>query len=134
VRTYEMMFITDPRVSDDEVASLTEDVKQLLTAKGGEIVREEQWGRRKLAYEIDKLKEGKYTLLYLADEDGDLGIAEVEYRMRQNDKILRYLTVRTDQDLKRAGMPLPSEAPPPEAAEGGEAAGSSGDESAGEEG
>ena len=121
MRTYEMMYITDPRVSDDDVAALTEDVKKLLTAKGGEIVREEQWGRRKLAYEIDKLKEGKYTLLYLAGEDGELNIAEVEYRMRQNDKILRYLTVRTDQDLKRAGMPMPSEAPPPETAEGGEA-------------
>ena len=131
MRTYEMMFITDPRVSDDDVGALTEDVKKLLTAKGGEIVREEQWGRRKLAYEIDKLKEGKYTLLYLADDDGALNIAEVEYRMRQNDKILRYLTVRTDQDLKRAGMPLPTEAPPP-APEGGEAG--EGEDSAEKEG
>lgn len=119
MRTYELMYITDPRVSDDDVLAITEDVKSLLTTKGGEIVRVEQWGRRKLAYEIDKLKEGKYTLLYLAGEGGELNIAEVEYRMRQNDKILRYITVRTDQDLKRAGLPMPSEAPP-EPAEGAE--------------
>lgn len=113
MRTYELMFIVDPRVADDEVASLTEDIKGLLTANGGQVIREEQWGRRKLAYEIDNLKEGKYVLLYLgSDDDGKLPIAEVELRMRQNDRILRYLTVRTDEDLKRAGQPLPTEAPP----------------------
>jgi small subunit ribosomal protein S6 len=119
------MFIVDPRVADDEVASLTEDIKGLLTANGGHVIREEQWGRRKLAYEIGNLKEGKYVLLYLGSDDGSLPIAEVELRMRQNDRILRYLTVRTDEDLRRAGLPLPTEAPPVEegaAAEGGTAA------------
>lgn len=114
MRTYELMYIVDPRVPDEEVTALTEDVKGLLTAKGGQVVREEQWGRRKLAYPINKLKEGKYTLFYLAGEPGELSIDEVEFRMRQNDNILRYLTVRTDEDYKRAGMPLPTEAPPVE--------------------
>lgn len=124
MRTYELMFIVDPRVADEEVASITEEVKSLLTSNGGQVIREEQWGRRKLAYEIEKLKEGKYVLLYLGGEDGELSIAEAELRMRQNDRILRYLTVRTDQDLKRAGLPLPTEAPAePEGGEaGGEAA------------
>lgn len=111
MRTYEMMYVLDPRVSDEEEKAIQSDVKELLTANGGKIVREEPWGRRKLAYEINKLKEGKYTLLYLAGEAGVLKIAEVEYRMRQNDNILRYLTVRTDEDYKRAGMPLPTETP-----------------------
>jgi len=126
VRTYELMYIVDPRVADDEVASLTEDIKGLLTAQGGHVIREEQWGRRKLAYEIGNLKEGKYVLLYVGSDDGNLPIAEVELRMRQNDRILRYLTVRTDEDLKRAGLPLPTEAPPAEegaaTTEGGPAA------------
>ena len=112
MRTYELMYILDPRVSDEEETSIGNDVKNLLTAKGGEIVREEKWGRRKLAYEIDKLKEAKYTLLYLSGEPAELNIHEVEFRMRQNDNVLRYLTVRTDEDYKRAGMPLPTEAPP----------------------
>lgn len=113
MRTYELMYIVDPRVSDDDEAAIGEDVKNLLTTNGGTIVREDKWGRRKLAYEIDKLKEGKYTLLYLAGEPQELNFQEVEFRMRQNDNILRYLTVRTDEDYKRAGMPLPTEAPPP---------------------
>lgn len=111
MRTYEMMYILDPRVSDEEEKAIQSDVKELLTTNGGKIVREEPWGRRKLAYEINKLKEGKYTLLFLAGEAGVLKIEEVEYRMRQNDNILRYLTVRTDEDYKRAGMPLPTETP-----------------------
>jgi small subunit ribosomal protein S6 len=106
------MYILDPRVSDEEETSIQTDVKNLLTANGGEVVREEAWGRRKLAYEIDKLKEGKYTLLYLAGEPAELNVQEVELRMRQNDNVLRYLTVRTDEDYKRAGLPLPTEAPP----------------------
>jgi small subunit ribosomal protein S6 len=120
VRTYELMFISDPRVPDEDVVAMTEDIKGMLTAKGGEVIREEQWGRRRLAYEIDKLKEGKYTLLYLAGEDGQIPIGEVEMRMRQNDRILRYLTVRTDLDLKRAKLPLPTAAGPEEAAAEGE--------------
>ena len=112
MRTYELMYILDPRVSDEEETSIQTDVKNLLTANGGEVVREEAWGRRKLAYEIDKLKEGKYTLLYLSGAPEELNIREVELRMRQNDNVLRYLTVRTDEDYKRAGMPLPTEAPP----------------------
>jgi small subunit ribosomal protein S6 len=116
------MYIVDPRVADDEVASLTEDIKGLLTAQGGQVIREEQWGRRKLAYEIGNLKEGKYVLLYVGSDDGNLPIAEVELRMRQNDRILRYLTVRTDEDLKRAGLPLPTEAPPVEEGAEGEGA------------
>ncbi|HMB52227.1 MAG TPA: 30S ribosomal protein S6 [Thermoanaerobaculia bacterium] len=112
MRTYELMFITDARVADEEVESITEDVKTLLTAKGGQVLRVEQWGRRKLAYEIAKQREGKYTLLYLTGEPEELDVREVEYRMRQNDNILRFLTVRTDEDYKRAGMPLPTEAPP----------------------
>lgn len=120
MRTYEMMYILDPRVSDEEEKAIQSDVKDLLTVNGGKIVREEPWGRRKLAYEINKLKEGKYTLLYLAGEAGVLKIQEVEYRMRQNDNILRYITIRTDEDYKRAGLPLPTEEVPEPEAEDGE--------------
>lgn len=112
MRSYELMYILDPRVSDEEETAIGEDVKALLTANGGEIVHEDKWGRRKLAYEIDKLKEGKYTLLYLHGEPEALNIQEVEFRMRQNDNVIRYMTVRTDLDYKRAGMDLPVEGGP----------------------
>jgi small subunit ribosomal protein S6 len=109
-RTYELVFIADPRLPDEEVVALTEEYKSMLTADGStKIIREESWGRRKLAYPIQKLHEGKYVLFYLEAEPKN-GIREVEQRMLQNDKVLRHLVVRTDLDLKRAaskGKPAP---------------------------
>jgi len=103
MRTYELMFVVDPRVSDEEVVTMTQDYKTMITAGNtAEITAEENWGRRKLAYPINKLSEGKYVLFFIQSPDGKNNLHEVEHRMRQNDKILRFLTVRTDEDLKRA--------------------------------
>ena len=102
MRTYELMFLVDPRVPDEDVVTMTNDYKQMITTGGSEITGEENWGRRKLAYPINKVNEGKYVLLYISSEAGKTALPEVEHRMRQNDRILRYLTVRTDEDLKRA--------------------------------
>ncbi len=93
--------VIDPRISDDETTALVDGYKTLLTNGGAVITKEESWGKRKLAYAINKLTEGRYIFLYL-EVDGKNPLPEVELRMRQNDKVLRYLTVRTDLDLKRA--------------------------------
>ncbi|HEY2293216.1 MAG TPA: 30S ribosomal protein S6 [Thermoanaerobaculia bacterium] len=112
MRTYELMFVVDPRVADEEVVTMTQDYKNMITAGGSQITGEENWGRRKLAYSINKVNEGKYVLLYISSEKGKTALPEVEHRMRQNDRILRYLTVRTDEDLKRAARrPARSGAP-----------------------
>ncbi len=103
MRTYELAIVADPRLSDDEFSALVEEYKQMITQRGGEVVREESWGKRKLAYPIRKLSEGRYVFLYLQMEPKTSAlIPEVELRLGQNDKVLRYLTVRTDLDLKRA--------------------------------
>jgi small subunit ribosomal protein S6 len=102
MRTYELVFVVDPRVSDEEVVTMIQEYRQMITAGGSEIVAEENWGRRKLAYPINKLTEGKYVLFGITSQDGKTSLHDVEHRMRQNEKILRYLTVRTDEDLKRA--------------------------------
>jgi small subunit ribosomal protein S6 len=108
MRTYELMFVVDPRVSDEDVVTMTQDYKNMITAGGSQITGEESWGRRKLAYPINKVNEGKYVLLYIGSETGKTALPEVEHRMRQNDRILRYLTVRTDEDLKRAARRQPA--------------------------
>lgn len=108
MRSYELMFVVDPRVPDEEVVTLTQEYKNMITAGGSQITGEENWGRRKLAYPINKLNEGKYMLLYIGSDAGKTALPEVEHRMRQNDKILRYLTVRTDEDLKRAARRQPA--------------------------
>jgi len=108
MRTYELIFVVDPRVSDEDVVTMTQEYKQMIAHGGSEITSEENWGRRKLAYPIEKLTEGKYVLLNIQSQGGKTSLPEVEHRMRQNDKILRYLTVRTDEDLKRAARRKPS--------------------------
>ena len=118
MRTYELMFVVDPRVSDEDVVTMAQDYKNMITAGGSEITSEENWGRRKLAYPIDKLNEGKYVLFYISSEGGKTALPEVEHRMRQNDRILRYLTVRTDEDLKRAARRQPAGGPRPSSTEG----------------
>jgi small subunit ribosomal protein S6 len=102
MRTYELMFVVDPRVSDEDVTAMAQDYRAMITAGGSEITAEENWGRRKLAYPINKVTEGKYMLFFISSQGGKTSLPEVEHRMRQNEKILRYLTVRTDEALKRA--------------------------------
>jgi small subunit ribosomal protein S6 len=129
VRSYELALVLDPRLEDAEATSLIEETKQLLKSRGAEVVREEHWGKRKLAYPIRKLEEGRYSFLYLQMEPASAAvIPEVELRLRQNEKVLRYLTVRTDLDLKRAqnraapGQPIRTltiEEPPAEMLEEG---------------
>jgi small subunit ribosomal protein S6 len=102
MRIYELTYIIDPRVSDEDVVQVTDDYKKLIEDGGGTILRVESWGRKKLAYSIQKLTEGKYVLLYIGLPDqleGNNPLPGVELRLKQNDKVLRYLTVRTDRPV-----------------------------------
>lgn len=98
-RQYEVVFIVDPTV-DDEVTRLTDGFKQIVTDQGGVVTKAETMGKRQLAYEILHQKEGTFVLLEI--EGSGREIAELERRMRVNDRILRYLTVRVDEDRRRA--------------------------------
>ena len=99
-RQYEVVFIVDPGADDAEVSRLTENHKQIVTDQGGTITKEENWGKRPLAYEILHHTDGNFVLLEI--EGSGREIAELERRMRVNDRIIRYLTVRVDEDRRRA--------------------------------
>ena len=99
-RQYEVVFIVDPGADDEEVSRLTENHKQIVTDQGGTITKEESWGKRPLAYEILHHTDGTFVLLEI--EGSGREIAELERRMRVNDRIIRYLTVRVDEDRRRA--------------------------------
>jgi len=99
-RTYEIVFIINPEVSDDEVMRLSEGVQKIITTQGGTITKTEMMGRRQLAYEINHKKDGTYVLLEV--EGSGAEIAELERRMRVNDQILRYMTIRVDDARRRA--------------------------------
>ena len=95
MREYELMFVVDPRLTDEETVNLTDQYKEMIHSSGGEVFKEESWGKRKLAYQINKLSEGSYMLFFVRSEDGGV-FQEVEQRLRQNENVLRYMTVRTD--------------------------------------
>jgi small subunit ribosomal protein S6 len=99
-RQYEVVFIVDPTADDDEVSRLTEGFKQIATDQGGTVTKAESMGRRRLAYEILHKTEGSFVLLEI--EGSGREIAELERRMRVNDRIIRYITVRVDEDRQRA--------------------------------
>lgn len=98
-RQYEVVFIVDPTV-DDEVARLTDSFKQVVVDQGGSVTKAETMGKRQLAYEILHKREGTFVLMEI--EGSGREIAELERRMRVNDRVLRYLTVRVDEDRRRA--------------------------------
>ena len=100
MRTYEVMFISAPNTADDDLSKLTSQIEHVVTDRGGKIAKVDNWGRRKLAYRIGKFDEGIYTLVFI--EGSGQEIAEVERRLRVTDFVIRHITVRTDEDLKRA--------------------------------
>ena len=100
LRTYEVMYIIDPTADADKITGLNDTIGQLIEKEGATIVRMDDIGRRTLAYEINKKKEGYYVLFEI-DGTGQ-EILELERRMRVNDLVMRYITVRIDEDRKKA--------------------------------
>jgi small subunit ribosomal protein S6 len=94
------MYIGTPDAADDDITKLNEAIEQMITKEGGSVVRTDNMGRRRLAYPINKKTEGHYVLFEI--EDSGQTIAELERRMRVNDTIMRYITVRVDEDRKAA--------------------------------
>jgi small subunit ribosomal protein S6 len=94
------MYIVDPETPVDRIEKLNEAVGQLVEKQGGTVVRLDDIGIRTLAYPINKRTEGYYVLFEI-DGTGQ-EIMELERRMRVNDMIMRYITVRIDEDRKRA--------------------------------
>ena len=118
---YELAVLFDPRPSDEEVAELSDSVKELISSLGGEIAKEESWGKKRLAYPIQKLTEARYVFFTVEVAEGN-PFPEVEQRLQQNDKVLRYLTVRLDAGrLRRRGDMAASPAAVSESAEQREA-------------
>lgn len=99
-RTYEVMYIVKPETEGDRIEKLNDAVGKLIEKEGGTVVRMDDIGIRNLAYPIQKLNQGHYVLFEI-DGSGQ-EILELEHRMRVNDMIIRYITVRVDEDRKKA--------------------------------
>ena len=100
VRQYELIYIVSPETSDEGVADLHNQVEGIVGQFEGQIEKSENWGRRRLAYEIMNYKEGTYVL-ELINGPGNL-IKELERRLRVSDHVIRHLIVRVDEDRQVA--------------------------------
>lgn len=98
--TYEVLFIVSPDVPEGDVTTLIDEFRGIAEDSGAKLVEEDAWGRRKLAYPIDKRDNGIYHLFVF--EAGTQGLNELDRRMKNNDKIVRHMIVRTDLETRRA--------------------------------
>ena len=99
LRTYEELFIVKPDAVAEEVDAYIGQVKDIITNGGGTIEKEEKWGTRKLAYRVQKFAEGIYILLVFSAKPET--IHEIERRMRVQDMVIKFITVRIDEKLKK---------------------------------
>jgi small subunit ribosomal protein S6 len=98
-RTYEIMFIVRPDVEEADLDKLIEGFQKNVTDGGGEVRSTEKMGRRRLAYTVRKFNDGFYVLLTIVAE-GSI-IAEVERRLRVSEPVIKFITVRIDEEEKR---------------------------------
>jgi small subunit ribosomal protein S6 len=97
-RQYELVYILDPDVTEQQVADLHAQIEGIVSRMNGQIERTENWGRRRLAYEIAHRKEGTYVLEVI-NGPGEL-MKEVDRRLRVMDQVIRHLVVRVDEEKK----------------------------------
>jgi small subunit ribosomal protein S6 len=99
-RSYEVMFIVRPDMEEADVDKLIAGLEQTITHGGGALKSTEKLGRRKLSYMVRKFNDGNYVLLVIQAEGGL--IAEVERRLRVTEPVIKFITVRMDEEEKRA--------------------------------
>ena len=100
MRVYEILFIIAPNVEETDVEALVTQFSEVATNQGARVTKIDRMGRRRLAYPIQKFKDGHYVVLTIEGTGSE--IAEIERRMRVTDAIIRHLSIRVDEDLKRA--------------------------------
>lgn len=99
-RLYDLIFIARPATPEEEIKKVLSTIEHACAEKGGKIEKTEHWGTRKLAYRVAKHREGIYVYQQIRTSHGEL-IAELERRLRVQDAVIKYMTVRLDEDLKR---------------------------------
>jgi small subunit ribosomal protein S6 len=98
LRTYELVYIVTPDATEEQVTAVHEQVEQTIQKMQGTLTRTDNWGRRKLAYEIGHHKEGVYVLEVI-EGTGDL-MKELDRRLKVSDQVIRHLIVRVDEEQR----------------------------------
>ncbi len=122
MRQYETGFILSPSLSEEETEQFVKQMADIVVQKKGRMLKQDIWGKRRLAYPIKKNQEGFYVF-FVYEGEGDVSL-ELERRFKQTDSVIRFMTVRQDpRDLvRRKKKRMAEEAAPGRPAEGGNAA------------
>ncbi|MGB8493124.1 MAG: 30S ribosomal protein S6 [Candidatus Acidiferrum sp.] len=99
-RLYDLIFIVRPATPEEEIKKVLTTIEHACAEKGGKIEKTENWGTRKLAYKVMKHREGIYVYQQVRTNHGEL-VHELERRLGVQDAVIKYQTVRLDEDLKR---------------------------------
>ena len=99
-RKYELVYVLKPDATEQEVAEMQQQVEAIITRVGGTLDKTDVWGRRKLAYEIGRHKDGFYVL-HVISGTGEL-MKEIDRRLKVTEAILRHLVVRVDEHERKA--------------------------------
>ncbi|MBI1898107.1 MAG: 30S ribosomal protein S6 [Acidobacteria bacterium] len=99
MRVYEELFIVRPDAAEEEIDGMVEQVRGVIGSNDGTVEKVEKWGVRRLAYRVQKRKEGFYVLVQFSA--GPDAVKEIERRLRVSDLVLKFITVRVDQRLKK---------------------------------
>jgi small subunit ribosomal protein S6 len=99
-RQYDLIFICRPDTPEAEVDKLVATLEQTATERGGRVEKVERWGTKKLAYRVRKQREGFYVYMMMHGTQGEM-IKELERRLKVADPVIKYLTVRLDDEMKR---------------------------------
>jgi small subunit ribosomal protein S6 len=98
MRIYEELFIIKPDATEEEIDQVIEQMTGVITHAGGTVDKMDKWGKRRLAYRVDKHREGYYVLIQFTA--GPETVHELERRLRVTDAVIKFLTVRIDESLK----------------------------------
>jgi len=99
-RLYDLIFIARPATPEDELKKVIHTIEHTVAEKGGKIEKTEHWGTRKLAYKVAKHREGIYVYYQVRTNHGEL-VHEMERRLGVQDAVIKYQTIRLDEELKR---------------------------------
>lgn len=100
MRLYDIVVLVTPDLNDEDATKVAAEYKKVLTDGGANVVKDEPWGKRRLAFPIQRKREAHYH--YWQVEAAPAAVAEAERRMGLSDQILRHLAVRVDEELKRS--------------------------------
>jgi len=99
-RQYDLIFICRPDTPEADVDKVISTLEHAAAEKGAKIEKTEKWGRKRMAYRVQRLREGFYVYMVVRSSQGEV-VKELERRLKVSDPVIKYLTVRLDEEMKR---------------------------------